>query len=102
MREANVYFLPPAHSVPPPPRTASRRSRLGARFRSALWRVRFALGGVRMALRSPAAPLFAEDEPGYTLAGQRAELIERQPPASPARVIDFHSARARLRPLAEP
>jgi hypothetical protein len=100
MREANVYFLPPLPAAAAPPRPASRWSRLATRFRSARWRVRFALAGVRVALRRPAQPVFTDPEPGCALVAQRAELIERRPPVSPARVIDFRSARARLRPLA--
>jgi hypothetical protein len=51
-----------------------------------------------MALRNSHAPLFTEDALA-ALAEQRAELIERRPRLSPARIIDLGSARARLRPL---
>lgn len=99
VRDANVYFLPAtpavaAASVPAP----SMLSRLRARCRAELWRVRFAVAGFRMALRQPHAPLFADDAMA-ALAEQRAELIERRPRLSPARVIDLGSARARLRPV---
>jgi hypothetical protein len=60
--------------------------------------VRFAVAGFRMALRNSHAPLFTEDALA-ALAEQRAELIERRPRLSPARIIDLGSARARLRPL---
>ena len=101
VRDANVYFLP---ATPPPlgvvattPEPSQWR-RWHARFKSELWRVRFALAGFRMALRQPHAPLFADDEMA-ALAEQRAELVERRPRLVPARIIDFSSARARLRPL---
>lgn len=71
-----------------------------ARLTRMWWRVRFALAGIRLALRPAPAPLFAEDETLALLQGQ-AELVERRSrPAGPARVIDFDAARARLRPLA--
>ena len=98
VRDANVYFLP---ATPVPPATAPTPSvwgRLHARCRAELWRLRFAFAGFRVALRQPRMPLFADDATAV-LAEQRAELIERRPRLSPARIIDFGSARARLRPL---
>jgi len=99
VRDANVYFLPatptPVASITPEP---SPWRRLRARFKGELWRMRFALAGFRMALRQPYAPLFADDAMAV-LTEQRAELIERRPRLVPARIIDFGSARARLRPL---
>jgi hypothetical protein len=99
VRDANVYFLPATPQVvvtaAPAP---SRWARARARCRAELWRVRFAFAGFRMALRQPHAPLFADDAMA-ALAEQRAELIERRPRLSPARIIDLGSARARLRPL---
>jgi hypothetical protein len=99
VRDANVYFLPatPAPVVATTPEPSQWR-RLRARFKADLWRVRFALAGFRMALRQSHAPLFA-DEAMAALTEQRAELIERRPRLVPARIIDFGSARARLRPL---
>jgi hypothetical protein len=99
VRADNVYFLPaaPPAAVAITPEPALWR-RLRARCKGELWRVRFAFAGFRMALRQPHAPLFA-DEAMATLAEQRAELIERRPRLAPARIIDFGSARARLRPV---
>jgi hypothetical protein len=99
-RDANVYFLPQAPAAPEPPRPPSVWRRLHARFNGGLWRVRFAMAGIRMALRRPRSPLFADDEAMTMLSAQRAELIERRPRVTPARIIDFRSARARLRPVA--
>ena len=98
VRDANVYFLP-ATPVPESPPAPSTWRRLRARFRGEVWRVRFAIAGFRLALRRPRPSLFADDEPMATFTAQRAELVERRPRVSPARVIDFRSARARLRPL---
>ena len=100
VRDANVYFLPatPPPAIEPTPAPPSAWGRLRARWKSELWRFRFALAGFRLALRQPHTPLFA-DETMAALAEQRAELIERRPRLVPARVIDLGSARARLRPL---
>jgi hypothetical protein len=99
VRDANVYFLPaaPVPAVAAAPESSPWR-RFRARGKAELWRVRFALAGFRMALRQPHAPLFT-DEAMAALAEQRAELIERRPRLVPARIIDFGSARARLRPI---
>ncbi len=98
VRDANVYFLPAVPAAvtiaPAPPMWR----RLRTRCQAELWRVRFAVAGFRMALRQPQTPLFTEDAIA-ALAEQRAELIERRPRLSPARIIDLGSARARLRPL---
>lgn len=91
---SNVYYLPAPEPVAPPMPAPSRWSRAGRTW----WRLRFALAGIRLALRPAPAPLFAEDETLAMLDG-RAEMIERRPRQTrPARVIDFDAARARLRP----
>jgi hypothetical protein len=90
---SNVYYLPAPSvvDVPPPP---SRWAPLGRVW----WRVRFAIAGIRLALRPAPTPLFTEDDTFALLQG-RAEMIEHRPmQARPARVIDFDAARARLRP----
>jgi hypothetical protein len=91
---SNVFYLP-APSVPEPAPKPSRWARMTRTW----WRVRFALAGIRLALRPAPAPLFAEDETLAILTAQ-AELVERRPRLEPpARVIDFDAARARLRPV---
>jgi hypothetical protein len=80
VRDANVYFLPATLAPVTIASSPSVWRRLQARGRAEFWRVLF--GDDTMAL----------------LAEQRAQLIERPRP-SPARIIDFGSARARLRPL---
>ncbi|HEX3177208.1 MAG TPA: hypothetical protein VHZ49_11070 [Methylomirabilota bacterium] len=99
MRSANVYFLPAVPAVVESPRRPSPWRRLRATLRGELWRLRFALAGFRMALRRPRTALF-DDEALGVYGEQRAQLIERRPRLAPARIIDFGSARARLRPLA--
>lgn len=100
VRDANVYFLPAMPSVPATPPAPSVWRRLRSRFKGGVWRVRFAVAGVRLALRRPRTPLFADDDTLSVFSERRAQLIERRPRVSPARVIDLGSARARLRPLA--
>ena len=90
---SNVYYLPAPEPVAEPI-PAPRWSSVGRTW----WRLRFALAGIRLALRSAPAPLFTEDETLAMLDG-RAEMIDRRPrQPRPARVIDFDAARARLRP----
>ena len=95
MSSSNVVYLPAA-TLPEPGPTPSRWARLTRTW----YRLRFALAGLRLALRPAPTPLFAEDEALALLHGQ-AEIIERRArPTRPARVIDFDAARARLRPVA--
>lgn len=92
---SNVFYLPAA-PVPEPIPTPSRWARLSRTW----WRVRFALAGIRLALKPAPAPLFAEDEALALLHGQ-AEMIDRRPRRNrPGRVIDFDAARTRLRAAA--
>jgi hypothetical protein len=91
---SNVYYLP-AVSVAEPAPAPSR----WARFSGTWWRLRFAIAGIRLALKPVRAPLFTEDETLAMLQGH-AELVERRTrPTQPARIIDFDTARARLRPV---
>jgi hypothetical protein len=100
VRDANVYFLPAVTVPPAPPAAPATWRRLRARFNGGVWRLRFVVAGFRMALRRPHTSVFADDETPSAFTEQRAQLIERRPRVSPARIIDFGSARARLRPLA--
>jgi len=90
---SNVFYLP-AVSVPEAP-PAPRWARLTRTW----WRVRFAVAGIRLALKPAPIPLFAEDETLALLQGQ-AVLERRARSTRPAHVIDFDAARARLRPVA--
>jgi hypothetical protein len=91
---SNVYFLPLATMAPEPVSAPSRWLRLSRTW----WRLRFALAGLRLAFKSEPMPLFAEDDTLAELEG-RAEFIDRRHrQTAPARVIDFASARERLRP----
>lgn len=93
---SNVYYLPVPVATDEPVPAPSRIGRLGRTW----WRLRFALAGIRLALKPAPVSLFSEDDAAAMFEG-RAELIERRPrQARPARVIDFAAARARLRPAA--
>src|SRR5262245_27065167 len=94
MSSSNVVYLPAA-ALPEPIPTPSRWARLSRTW----WRLRFALAGIRLALRPAPAPLFAEDEALALLHGQ-AEMIKPRPrPTRPASVSEFDAARARPRPV---
>ena len=89
-----MYYLP---APPTAPVRAVRRSRW-ARLTRTWWRVRFALAGIRLALKRTPTPLFADDDALAVLQG-RAELVDRRAGSTRwASVIDFDAARARLRP----
>ncbi|HEV8474696.1 MAG TPA: hypothetical protein VGR82_18100 [Methylomirabilota bacterium] len=96
---SNVYYLPASAPAFEPRRAPTRWILARAHARRAWWRLRFAMAGIRLALRPSRTPLFAEDEALPLLEG-RAELIERPRSTRSARVIDFGAARTRLRPVA--
>jgi hypothetical protein len=99
VRDANVYFLPVAPAAPATT-PVSRWSGLTTRVRAGVCRFRFVLAGFRMALRRPHPGLYAEDDGFRVLAEQRTDVLVRRPRLVPARIIDFGTARARLRPVA--
>jgi hypothetical protein len=91
---SNVYYLPAAMPTPVVERPRARWPRL----QRAWWRIRFALAGIRLALKPAPTPLFADDDALAVLHG-RAELVDRRSRWNqPAQVIEFDAARARLRP----
>lgn len=91
---SNVYYLPAASVAEPAP-APSR----WARFSGMWWRLRFAIAGIRLAIKPAPTPLFTEDETLALLHGH-TEFVERQTrPTRPARIIDFDAARTRLRPV---
>ena len=91
---SNVYYLPAPAPVAEPTPAPTRWTSVSRTW----WRLRFALAGIRLALKPAPTALFAEDETLAMLDGW-AEMVERRPRQTrPARVIDFDAARARLRP----
>lgn len=99
--KAKVYYLPAAEPVEPPA-PLSRRSRLRNRVINGWWRMRMLLTDVRLALRGRRHS--APDEYSALLRDVveegPAEVIDRRRsrPSRPATILDFESARLRLRP----
>jgi hypothetical protein len=101
VRKENVYYLPAQpveEPIPAPPRGWSA---FRTRITRAWWRLRITVIEVRAAIRRPGRTLFADEGPMYL--DRCAEYVERRPvrPATPARVIDFATARGRLRPVVQ-
>lgn len=94
----NVYYLPTRTPMEP---VASEPEwpRLVARIFNAWWRFRLAWAEVRGILRGPHYRLTPEEY--VSILGEDSEVgpRSRPRPAHPARVIDFESARLRLRPV---
>lgn len=95
--EANVYYLPLSLEADSPelePEWPSFTSRL----RNAWWRLRLALAEMRGILGArPRRCLPGED---YEVLFDESDVVVEEVPrrSTPARVIDFESARQRLRP----
>jgi len=89
--DANVYYLPVASTAEmlAEPEWPTLKTRL----RNAWWRLRLALAEVRGILRRPRR-LGSEDYAAF--ADMDVVRVTRR--SRPARVIDFESARRRLRP----
>lgn len=96
VERSNVYYLP-TEPVAAPRRPRSHRERFGLRLTRAWWRLRITVAEMRAAVRRPRLP---------ALSAEAVAFLERASPprsrfATPARVIDFASARARRRPSAD-
>lgn len=93
---SNVYYLPTSvEDVDARP--GELTPRFGKRLRHAWWRLRLALSEIATILWRPRRRFTAADY--AALLDAPSESIERLTrPAGPARVIDFESARLRLRP----
>ncbi|MGH7390433.1 MAG: hypothetical protein ACREM3_13390 [Candidatus Rokuibacteriota bacterium] len=89
--DSNVYYLPvaPAAETIVEPEWPG----VGARMRNAWWRLRLALAEVRGILRRPRR-LRPHDYAAYA----DLEVVRVSRRSRPARIIDFDSARRRLRP----
>ena len=99
VRKENVYYLPaqPEEETPEAPRGWVT---FRARLTRAWWRFRLTVIEIRAAIRHPGGRLLSDDGPIFL--DRSAEVVERRRhPAGPARVIDFESARGRLRPVAQ-
>ncbi|HEV8643540.1 MAG TPA: hypothetical protein VGV13_20890 [Methylomirabilota bacterium] len=96
--DSNVYYLPRPES-PAPASVEPEWPTLWSRLQTAWWRLRLAVAEVRGILRRPRYRLAPGDY--GALFEDAVELIVPSRPrrARPARVIDFESARLRLRPV---
>jgi hypothetical protein len=92
--DSNVYYLPVTPTVEAV--AEPEWPTLATRLRNAWWRLRLALAEVRGILRRPRR-LGPED---YAVFADM-EVVRVPRRTRPARVIDFESARRRLRPGAE-
>jgi len=101
MSKANVYYLPAAEPVDAP-EPVTRWARLGHRVRHGWGRVWLSLTDVRIGRRG------GSQHDDYTALLRNiveegpAELIDRRrpKPSRPATILDFDTARLRLRPAA--
>jgi hypothetical protein len=91
---SNVYYLARPAAVESAPPAPIRPGHV-ARLRRAWWRFRFVTAELWYTLRRGGRHLF-EDEGTFVLA-ESAEVVERPRRTTPARVLDFEAARARLR-----
>jgi hypothetical protein len=92
---SNVFYLPERVS----PETSAARTRTmtaWARTQRAWWRLRFMTAEICSIVRRRGRHLFMDDD--AIVLGRMADLHERSICLGPARIIDFESARRRLRP----
>lgn len=96
--DSNVYYLPRPLS-PEPASTEPEWPSVWSRLQTAWWRLQLAVAEVRGILRRPRYRLTPGDY--EVLFEDAADLVVPPRPrrAHPARVIDFESARQRLRPV---
>lgn len=95
---SNVYYLPLRRETPEMMRRRPDRSTLRARITRAWWRVRFSAAEIWSIVRRTSRHLFADTE---TPLLDRTDFERFETPrVGPARIIDFETARRRLRPQA--
>jgi hypothetical protein len=92
---SNVYYLPARVTREIPARTP-RKTTAWARMQRAWWRLSFMTAEICSIVRRRGRHLFLDDD--AIVLGRMAELTERPVSYGPARIIDFDSARRRLRP----
>ena len=95
---SNVYYLP-ARVPDEPVRRSERKTTWRARLTRTWWRLRFTIAEIWSISRRGGRHLsFGDDGPIFL--GGNAGIFERPRPrrTEPARVLDFVSARLRLRP----
>jgi hypothetical protein len=91
---SNVYYLPARVTRETPSRTP-RKTTAWLRVQRAWWRLTFMTAEICSVVRRRGRHLFLDDD--AIVLGRMAELTERSISCGPARIIDFESARQRLR-----
>lgn len=93
---SNVYYLPARVTRETPSSRTPRKATAWARMQRAWWRLSFMIAEICSIVRRRGRHLFLDDD--AIVLGRMAELTERSIPSlGPARIIDFESARRRLR-----
>jgi hypothetical protein len=93
---SNVYYLPARVTRETPTTRSTRKTTAWARCQRAWWRLSFMAAEICSIVRRRGRHLFLDDD--AIVLGRMAELTERSTSHGPARIIDFDSARRRLRP----
>jgi len=99
MTDSNVYYLPaPTFASPMPP--AIESVGFMRRLRNAWWRLRLAVSEIGTILRRPSQRFTLDDYVGLLEFEEEQQRTRRRRPrpTKPGRLIDFESARLRLRP----
>src|SRR5947209_19858392 len=99
LSDSNVYYFP-VRTPESPPTAAVDPVRSLRRLRNAWWRLRLALSEIRTILRRPTQRLTLDDYVGLLeFEDEQQRPRRRRGRAShPGRLIDFETARLRLRP----
>lgn len=97
--DSNVYHFPAPTSAAPSA-APLEPVRLLRRLRNAWWRLRLALSEIRTILRRPSQRFTLDDYVGLLEfeEEQQRPRRRRSRPSQPGRLIDFETARLRLRP----
>ena len=98
LSDSNVYYFPSTTPAVPVP-TAVEPVRFIRRLRNAWWRLRLALSEIRTILRRPTQRLTLDDYVGLLeFEDEQQRPRRRRRNGQPGRLIDFETARLRLRP----
>lgn len=92
---SNVYYLPARVARETTSPRGPRKTAAWTRVQRAWWRLSFMTAEICSIVRRRGRHLFLDDD--AIVLGRMAELSERPVSRGPARVIDFESARDRLR-----
>ncbi len=96
--DSNVYYFP-APTPAAPAAAAVEPVRFLRRLRNAWWRLRLALSEIRTILRRPSRRFTLDDYVGLLeFEEEQRPRRRRSRPSQPGRLIDFETARLRLRP----